>query len=40
MPVQRSFTRYLEATGDTAAIKELSILVSRAVQGFLQSINL
>src|SRR5882672_7520379 len=35
--VQRSFTRYLEATGNTAAIKNVD-LVAR-VQGFLQSIN-
>jgi multidrug efflux pump subunit AcrA (membrane-fusion protein) len=33
----RSFTRYLEATGNTAAIKSVD-LVAR-VQGFLQSIN-
>ena len=37
VPVQRSFTRYLEATGNTAAIKSVD-LVAR-VQGFLQSIN-
>ena len=37
MPVQRSFTRYLEATGNTAPIKNVD-LVAR-VQGFLQSIN-
>ena len=37
MPVQRSITRYLEATGNTAAIKNVD-LVAR-VQGFLQSIN-
>jgi RND family efflux transporter MFP subunit len=37
VPVQRSFTRYLEATGNTAAIKNVD-LVAR-VQGFLQSIN-
>jgi len=37
MPLQRSFTRYLEATGNTAAIKNVD-LVAR-VQGFLQSIN-
>ncbi|WP_249129204.1 efflux RND transporter periplasmic adaptor subunit [Bradyrhizobium sp. AUGA SZCCT0283] len=36
-PVQRSFTRYLETTGNTAAIKNVD-LVAR-VQGFLQSIN-
>ena len=36
-PVQRSFTRYLEATGNTAAFKNVD-LVAR-VQGFLQSIN-
>src|SRR5215204_888375 len=36
-PVQRSFTRYLEATGNTAPIKNVD-LVAR-VQGFLQSIN-
>lgn len=37
MPLQRPFTRYLEATGNTAAIKNVD-LVAR-VQGFLQSIN-
>ena len=37
MPVQRSITRYLEATGNTAPIKNVD-LVAR-VQGFLQSIN-
>ena len=37
VPVKRSFTRYLEATGNTAAIKNVD-LVAR-VQGFLQSIN-
>src|SRR5450759_3123000 len=37
LPVQRSITRYLEATGNTAAIKNVD-LVAR-VQGFLQSIN-
>jgi len=37
VPAQRSFTRYLEATGNTAAIKNVD-LVAR-VQGFLQSIN-
>jgi len=37
VPVQRPFTRYLEATGNTAAIKSVD-LVAR-VQGFLQSIN-
>jgi RND family efflux transporter MFP subunit len=37
LPVQRSITRYLEATGNTAAIKSVD-LVAR-VQGFLQSIN-
>ena len=36
-PVQRSFTRYLEATGNTAPIKSVD-LVAR-VQGFLQSID-
>src|SRR5260221_10096855 len=36
-PVQRSITRYLEATGNTAPIKSVD-LVAR-VQGFLQSIN-
>jgi RND family efflux transporter MFP subunit len=36
-PVQRSVTRYLEATGNTAPIKSVD-LVAR-VQGFLQSIN-
>src|SRR5437762_2559149 len=37
VPVQRPFTRYLEAAGNTAAIKNVE-LVAR-VQGFLQSIN-
>ena len=37
VPLQRPFTRYLEATGNTAAIKNVD-LVAR-VQGFLQSIN-
>src|SRR4030088_2372174 len=37
LPVQRSITRYLEATGNTATIKNVD-LVAR-VQGFLQSIN-
>ena len=37
VPLQRPFTRYLEATGNTAAIKDVD-LVAR-VQGFLQSIN-
>jgi RND family efflux transporter MFP subunit len=37
VPVQRPITRYLEATGNTAAIKNVD-LVAR-VQGFLQSIN-
>jgi RND family efflux transporter MFP subunit len=37
VPVQRSITRYLDATGNTAAIKSVD-LVAR-VQGFLQSIN-
>ena len=37
VPVQRPFTRYLEATGNTAPIKNVD-LVAR-VQGFLQSIN-
>jgi len=36
-PVQRPITRYLEATGNTAAIKSVD-LVAR-VQGFLDSIN-
>src|SRR6201997_2378324 len=36
-PVQRPVTRYLEATGNTAAIKSVD-LVAR-VQGFLQSID-
>jgi len=36
-PVQRSITRYLEATGNTAAVKSVD-LVAR-VQGFLQSID-
>jgi RND family efflux transporter MFP subunit len=37
VPVQRPITRYLDATGNTAAIKNVD-LVAR-VQGFLQSIN-
>jgi RND family efflux transporter MFP subunit len=37
VPVQRSITRYLDATGNTAPIKNVD-LVAR-VQGFLQSIN-
>ena len=37
VPVQRPFTRYLEATGNTAAIKS-GDRVAR-VQGFLHSIN-
>jgi len=37
VPVQGSFTRYLEATGNTAPIKNVD-LVAR-VQGFLQSID-
>src|SRR3977135_3493190 len=37
LPVQRPITRYLEATGNTAPIKNVD-LVAR-VQGFLQSIN-
>ena len=37
VPTQRAITRYLEATGTTAAIKNVD-LVAR-VQGFLQSIN-
>ena len=36
-PVQRPITRYLEATGNTAAIKSVD-LVAR-VQGFLETIN-
>jgi RND family efflux transporter MFP subunit len=36
-PVQKSITRYLDATGNSAAIKNVD-LVAR-VQGFLQSIN-
>src|SRR6185437_5490606 len=36
-PLQRPITRYLEATGNTAAIKSVD-LVAR-VQGFLESIN-
>ena len=36
-PVQRSITRYLEATGNTAAVKSVD-LVAR-VQGFVQSID-
>jgi RND family efflux transporter MFP subunit len=37
VPVRRSITRYLEATGNTASVKSVD-LVAR-VQGFLQSIN-
>jgi RND family efflux transporter MFP subunit len=37
VPVQKPVTRYLDATGNTAAIKNVD-LVAR-VQGFLQSIN-
>ena len=37
VPLQRSITRYLEATGNTAPIKNVD-LVAR-VQGFLQSIE-
>ena len=37
MPAQRSITRFLDATGNTAPIKNVD-LVAR-VQGFLQSIN-
>jgi RND family efflux transporter MFP subunit len=37
VPVQKSITRYLDATGNAAAIKNVD-LVAR-VQGFLQSIN-
>jgi len=37
VPVQKAITRYLDATGNTAAIKSVD-LVAR-VQGFLQSIN-
>ena len=37
LPVQKSITRYLDATGNTAAIKSVD-LVAR-VQGFLQSID-
>jgi RND family efflux transporter MFP subunit len=37
LPVQRTITRYLEATGNTAPIKSVD-LVAR-VQGFLQSID-
>src|SRR3954453_22735000 len=37
VPLQRPITRYLEATGNTAPIKNVD-LVAR-VQGFLQSIN-
>jgi len=37
VPVQKAITRYLDATGNTAAIKNVD-LVAR-VQGFLQSIN-
>jgi RND family efflux transporter MFP subunit len=37
VPIQRSITRYLEATGNTAPIKSVD-LVAR-VQGFLQAIN-
>src|SRR4051794_34990019 len=37
LPLQRPLTRYLEATGNTAAVKNVD-LVAR-VQGFLQAIN-
>ena len=37
LPAQKRITRYLEATGNTAPIKNVD-LVAR-VQGFLQSIN-
>src|ERR1700730_10135311 len=37
VPVQRSITRYLDATGNTAPIKNVD-LVAR-VQGFLQAVN-
>ena len=37
VPVQRPFTRYLEATGNTAPVQNVD-LVAR-VQGFLQAIN-
>jgi RND family efflux transporter MFP subunit len=37
VPVQKSITRYLDATGNAAAVKNVD-LVAR-VQGFLQSIN-
>jgi RND family efflux transporter MFP subunit len=37
LPVQREITRYLEATGNTAAVKQVD-LVAR-VSGFLQSID-
>lgn len=37
LPLQKAVTRYLDATGNTAAIKNVD-LVAR-VQGFLQSIN-
>src|SRR3982751_463617 len=37
VPVQRSFTRFLEATGNTAPVQNVD-LVAR-VQGFLQAIN-
>jgi RND family efflux transporter MFP subunit len=37
LPTQKAITRYLDATGNTAAIKNVD-LVAR-VQGFLQSIN-
>src|SRR4029079_6306933 len=37
VPAQGSFTRYLEATGNTAQVKSVD-LVAR-VQGFLQSID-
>ena len=37
VPLQRAFTRYLEATGNTAPVKSVD-LVAR-VQGFLQSIE-
>ncbi|HWZ08339.1 MAG TPA: efflux RND transporter periplasmic adaptor subunit, partial [Bradyrhizobium sp.] len=37
LPVRRTITRYLEVTGNTAAVKSVD-LVAR-VQGFLQSID-
>jgi RND family efflux transporter MFP subunit len=37
VPVQKSITRFLDATGNTAAVKNVDVVAR--VQGFLQSIN-